>query len=734
MPITSPVLDDRSYEQILAEALARIPVHNPEWTNFNESDPGVTLLQLFAFMTDSLLYRANLIPERSRRKFLELLGLPMRAAAAAHGVVTIANERGPLATVTLPAGLAVAAGSVGYVTTNALDVLPLEARAFYRGAVPAGAERDRAERIYRQLYGATGGDAGGLDYYRTVAFDAPLAGAAPAALDLSRDAVDRTLWLALLLRAADGTDEATRAAVAAAVAGRTLTLGLAPAQDADHLVLPPGGAAPRADTALAFDVSTGRMDGDAPRYAALETAGEAVAPGEVALVQLTLPPAGGFGRWDALDPLEDGVGDLPPALEDEALAARVLCWVRVRALDAGTADGGAGLSTRLGWVGINAARITQRIPVPAQRLADGTGAPDQRVALPVTPVIEDSVELSVAGERWTRTDDLLAAPPEVPARGASAGAAADARVFHVDRESGAVRFGDGLRGARPPAGAAILATYAAGGGAAGNVGAGAVKASTQLPAGFRVANPLPTRGGDDGETVADAERRMPLVLRHRERAVSAEDYRELAGQTPGVAIGRVEVLPAFHPEAGAPAPGVVTLLLVPDDPLRPDAPVPDLAFLNAVCRHLEPRRLVTTELHLRGPAYVPLLLTAGFDAVAGADVAAVREAIRAELRAFLSPLHGGQDGSGWPLARPVEERELWARVARVDGVAAVRGVRMFGAGGVEIATLPLSGLELPRVDGLSVRAGDPEPTPPGAAASPPAAVKRVPVPVLPAAC
>ena len=62
-----PQLDTRSYQDLVDEALARIPIHNPEWTNFNESDPGVTLIELFAFLTESLLYRANQIPERNRR-------------------------------------------------------------------------------------------------------------------------------------------------------------------------------------------------------------------------------------------------------------------------------------------------------------------------------------------------------------------------------------------------------------------------------------------------------------------------------------------------------------------------------------------------------------------------------------------------------------------------------------------------------------------------------------------
>src|ERR1043166_6120229 len=104
MPITLPNLDDRSYQQLRDDALARIPIHNPEWTNFTPSDPGVTLVELFAFMTENLLYRCNRIPERNRLKFLSLLGVPLQPASSARGLVQFINDRGPRETVTPPAG------------------------------------------------------------------------------------------------------------------------------------------------------------------------------------------------------------------------------------------------------------------------------------------------------------------------------------------------------------------------------------------------------------------------------------------------------------------------------------------------------------------------------------------------------------------------------------------------------------------------------------------------------
>jgi hypothetical protein len=740
MPLIVPRIDDRDYDRLLSETLARIPVHNPDWTNFNDSDPGVTLLQLFAFLTDNLLYRANLIPERNRLKFLELLGIALRHPAAAQGVVAVSNERGPLETTTLPAGLQLFAGPTGFVTMNGLDVLPVEGHVFYRAALPTAGDQQQALRMYSQLFGEGEEDAASFEFYRTTPFEPSAGGARVGAVSLT-DAVDHSLWLALLLRPGDPANAATLAAVRARIAGRVLTVGVVPAWDVDRRVLPAGGTAARSIPALRFDISTGRLIGDTPLYRALDAAADDDPLENLTLVQLTLPEEGGFGAWNQLDPLEDGVGELPPALDEEALAERVLCWIRIRLAERSDAGGEAspGWSARFSWLGTNAARVRQQVPVPAQRVGTGTGEPDQSLTLSSAPVLPETVVLAVNGELWQRTDDLLAAAPEVPVRstslppGSRAAEGGDPRVFAVDRESGVVSFGNGYAGMRPPPGAAIVASYAWGGGRAGNVAAGAVKAGPLLPAGFKVANPVPTWGGDDGETPTEASRRMPLQLKHRDRAVSAEDFRDVVRGTPGVAIGRVEVLPSYHPQLGAPSPGVVTLLLVPDDPLRPEGPVPDRLFLQAVCRHLEPRRLVTTEVRLRGPDYEPLTLAVGFDVVPGADLAVVREAIKAALRSFLSPLRGGQDGQGWPLDKPVEDRELWAQAARVENVAAIRGVRMWDRNGAEVATLPISGLQLPRLDRLSVRAGDPEDVP--AADAPPAApTPRRPVPVVPRSC
>ena len=132
MPLAPPILDKRRYQELLAEALARIPVHTPEWTNFGPADPGVTLLETFAFLTENLLYVANQTPERNRRKFLALLGIPLLPGSAARGLVTLANDTGPLAIATIPAGLEVRAGDIPFRTERTVDVVPVEGRCYLK--------------------------------------------------------------------------------------------------------------------------------------------------------------------------------------------------------------------------------------------------------------------------------------------------------------------------------------------------------------------------------------------------------------------------------------------------------------------------------------------------------------------------------------------------------------------------------------------------------------------------
>ncbi len=367
---------------------------------------------------------------------------------------------------------------------------------------------------------------------------------------------------------------------------------------------------------------------------------------------------------------------------------------------------------------------------------------------------------------WTQIDDLWNAGPEVPVQdpkdppGAPPRKSGPSEVFVVDLESGEIRFGDGLHGARPPLGATLRVDYDYGIGRTGNVGPGAISTSAALPAGVRVSNPERTWGGTEAETVAEGEKQIARHLQHRDRLVTAADFEAITLRTPGVAIGRVEVIPAYNPELPlnepGDAPGAVTVMVIPQsDPLQPDAPRPDRFVLNTIGAYLDARRLVSTEIFLRGPVYKPIWISVGIATVAGTSVAEVREAVRRAVIDFLSPLppagiasidelttvlrapQQAEHRRGWPLRKAVLALELQAVANRVDGVLLVNELRMAEGNGAPQPQIRLTGLELPRVVGISVVIGDPvdldqvrgqapgEPGTPGV---------LVPVPIVPEVC
>jgi baseplate J-like protein len=763
VPIAPPALDDRRYQQLLDEALARVPVHNPEWTNFNHSDPGVTLLELFAFLAENLLYRANQMPERNRLKFLSLLGVGLQPASAARGIVTFSNERGPLEALTLDAGMEVRAGQVPFRTEGALDVLPVEALAVTKQPVTPD---PKVVAYYGQLYASFGGGAAPaqLQLYQTTVFSPR----ATEPVDLAADTLDRSLWIALLVRPVDKPYDEAIARAREQLAGRTVSLGLAPAPAGAGAHVPAGSAAPpEALAELRVQLPSLPPGGVLPespdqRNASYRTLAAVPVPTRPVVIDVPLPatPAE-LSLWTNLDPLEAGTLDFPPALEDSDQSQRVVTWLRVVA--PGPADAG------VLWAGVNAASVVQRAHVAGELLPAGTGEPDQSAVLSQRPVLPRSVSLTVTdatGARpWSEIEDLGAAGPEVPVPdprlppGAPAPPPAPALVFALDAEAGAVRFGDGFHGARPALGAVLRADYDVGAGAAGNVRPGAIDTGPALPAGLKVQNPIATWGGADAESAGAGEKQVARYLQHRDRLVNATDFQTLALRTPGVSVGRAEVIPAFDPsltpnEPGD-APGAVTVMVIPSgDPDPPATPGPD-PFLDAVACWLAPRRLVTTELFVRRPVYEPIWVSVGIDLVAGSSRVAVREAVRRAIVQFLSPLPpDGADaldeqvslfGSprysaerrGWPLRKPVVALELLAAVARVPGVALVRPPLLAPGAEAEVDRVDMAGLELPRLAGLSVTIGEPVAIDDlrGAAPSPPAgAVPAVPVPVIPEEC
>ena len=89
MTLPSPNLDDLRFQRDLVdEARKRIINYCPEWTEYNLSDPGITLIELFAWMTELMIYRLNRVPDKNYIKFLEMLGLQQKPAHSARTELT----------------------------------------------------------------------------------------------------------------------------------------------------------------------------------------------------------------------------------------------------------------------------------------------------------------------------------------------------------------------------------------------------------------------------------------------------------------------------------------------------------------------------------------------------------------------------------------------------------------------------------------------------------------------
>src|SRR6267154_1633744 len=126
MPLPSPILDDRSYQQLRDELVRRIPVYAPEWTDHNPSDPGITLIELFAFLGENLLFRFNQIPDATKLAFLRLLQIPLRPAAASRAMVTLVSTDPTGAAVLVPLATEMRAGSVPFQSITEVSAWPIE--------------------------------------------------------------------------------------------------------------------------------------------------------------------------------------------------------------------------------------------------------------------------------------------------------------------------------------------------------------------------------------------------------------------------------------------------------------------------------------------------------------------------------------------------------------------------------------------------------------------------------
>jgi predicted phage baseplate assembly protein len=635
MALTAPKLDDRQFQDIVDEAKKRIPHYSQEWTDHNVSDPGITLIELFAWMTEMILYRMNQVPDMHYVKFLEMMGISLHGPEPARTPITFWLSAPQTTAVLIPVGTEVSNTQteterpIVFSTDRDFRVeVPILAAVLARLSSDGDAQKAFRSQNMRRL---ESGFEGFEVFSRTPQVDDALY------LGFENDISKHILGLEMDFDPAGGT-------------------GIDPDQ-------PP----------YVWEASTGRSDS---RWSAVQVEYDTTkGMNTTGKVRLFLPD---MGRSKASN--------------------HDLYWVRARVKDISPAEAKDGmrpyrLAPRLrristaAWGGTTPATHAQRIR--NEFVGHSEGMPGERFQLKHTPILtrspKETLSIQVDGEppqTWHEVPDFSFAGP-------------NDRCFTLDSVTGELRLGPAVRqpdgtiklyGAIPPRSSnLIFESYRYGGGQEGNVQAGVINTlKSAIPYISRVVNREPAWGGLDAESLEAAMMRAPAMLRSRERAVTETDYEFLARQAQPAAIGRVKCLQPRPSDAGRIPPGQVFVLIVPRLP-HPEGYLtseqlelsPELA--STLSEHLDQRRLLTTRLSIRNPAYLWVSVNVTLRAAPGVVPAQVEAEILKRLYRFLNPLTGGPDGKGWPFGRDLFTSDVYQCLSGIPNVQFVRLVEMYSA-------------------------------------------------------
>ncbi len=615
MALPTPNLDDRSFQSIVDEAKSLIPRYCPEWTDHNLSDPGITLIELFAWMTELTLYRLNQVPEKNYIKFLELLGINLLPPRAANAELTFRLSAPQSQKVMIPKGTEVATvrtereESVVFTTDKDLEIdVPTLIECL------ATSEGKTFESRMTSLEMAEG---------EFLAFD-------------PKPMPNNALLFGL------GGD----------LGGNTLGLGV-------NCEIEGIGVSPE-NPPLAWEAWCGEK-GWLPTEVLKETTGGFNLNG---VVELALPEGlvgnelgGKYAHcWVRCRVIEPGPNQ--PFYESSPRIRGVRAYsvggtvsatqaTEVRGEVLGMSEGKPGQSFQL-----------RNSPILARR-------PEETIEV----ISESGKEV----ESWQEVGDFASSGPEK--RHFVCDSAQGLVQFGpaIREQDGTMK----QYGAIPAKGSQIrFVSYRCGGGEGGNVAAGTLTVlKSSIPYVAGVTNRKPARGGADLESLERAKLLAPKFLRARNRAVTAEDFEVFALRaTSGVA--RAKCLGAAGTDnvvtvCGVPAlSGSPELLTKQNLTLHQEVKKEIEIYLNERC-------LLTISTSVQDAEYIWVTVEAELQAQPGSDLKRVREEAEKVLYEYLHPLKGGPFGDGWPFGRDLTSFELYPPLQRVGGVGAVSKITLW---------------------------------------------------------
>jgi predicted phage baseplate assembly protein len=641
MALPSPVLDDRKFQDIVSEARSLIPRYCPEWTDHNLSDPGITLIELFAWMVDILLYRLNRVPEKNYIKFLDLIGLRLLPAHPAKAAITFRLSAPQPEPVTIPKGTEVAT-----VRTETQD------------AVTFTTDRDLKVVVPHMTYCI-------ISRAGTVFHDYMPVLTAGEMMDIFQKVPEENdaLYIGHSENLADNTLRLTF---------ETTIEGI--------------GVDPR-DPPLVWEF----WDREEGKWGRLrlesDTTGGLNRDGEVIL---HVPYTCDFTEVDG----KNACWVRCRAIKARPRQPEYTASPKVRSVFSHCFGGTVPAS--------HAFRVTGEV---LGRSDGSPGQVFHLQNTPVLPRDEgETVEVEKNGiwEAWQEVGDFSASGPD-DLHFTCDSVSGEIRFGPCLRQTDGREQQFGAIPAKGKR--IRFSGYRCGGGVQGNVGERTLTVlKSSIPYVAWVANFEAAIGGTESESLERAKMRAPELLKTRFRAVTAEDFEYLACEaSPEVARAKC-LVPHRAEEKDTIPSGTVRLLIVPLITVG-DAMIPREQLLlpeqlrREVANYLDERRLLTTQLVVTEPDYV--WVTVEMKIKAKTESKRLKGDIERKLYQFINPISGGTESTGWPFGRDLLTSEIHSLIQGIPAVGYIEEVQLFlvdietGEQGEAATILTLSPGQLP---------------------------------------
>ena len=676
--LPSSQLDDRNFNDLVEECLLRIPRYCPEWTDHNVSDPGITLVELFAWLTDQMLMRFNQIPRKNYVAFLELLGIRLQPPTPAQVRLTFYLSTYLQEDYTIPCGTE--------VTTERTET---------QEAIIFTTDRDLviAQPTIKHI------------------LSAPTAGNTPQSL------LDRTeLWHHQHN-------------------GLTVTheFELFPRKpqsgNSFYLVIEPDTSLEGNVLAIAFTGASGTPTGIDPKHPPRNWSAWDGESWIKILLHEEDDTTNGFsfdentGDDDSFEQSGDITLHLPERLPAVSFDGYRGHWIRCTLGEFDRHQPGYAASPRIKTMAMSsiggAVQASQCVLVEEEILGISDGKPGQSFEVETAPILEHQGEeqllvlpLGKPPETWQKVEDFAESKPHD-------------RHYVVDALAGTIQFGPLIRepqtlkkrtqartslqqvlpaeqspnqnlheqiieqqyGAIPPRGAEIMFTYRTGGGKQGNVQANTLRfMRTAIPYTDSVTNHDPAVNGADAESLERAVLKVPQILRSHDRAVTAADFEALTLKGSEGAIARAMTLPMSANQTA----GSVSVCVVPQANtdlidlgrgIAPDSFNLNSALRDKVLHYLDERRLLGVRVQLQQPNYVGVSVQAEITLEPAYNnpsaKAEIIHKIKVALYRYINPLTGGSDMTGWSFGRPLYPSDIMVVLQQIAGIQYLGAILLF---------------------------------------------------------